>query len=194
MKRTRILLAITALLILYGLANIGPPGSPAEAQTNPSSNKVLRSSALSAAGSPATSRGFRGNGTLGQPAPIGVGQQPGRILYAGFWYGRLRFLDPSGVSEVPGLINQLMQNHPNPFNPQTEIRFVAAERSRVTLEVFDLRGTRIRILVQGQMPAGNHRVQWDGTDDSGRRVSSGTYFYRLQVGDFEASNKMLLLK
>ena len=194
MRRTRGLLAITALLILFALTNTGPPGSPAEAQTSTSNNKVLRSSVLSAAGSPATSRSFRGNGSLGQSTPIGVGQGTDRIIYAGFWYGRLRFLDPSGVSEVPGLINQLMQNHPNPFNPQTEIRFVAAEDSPVTLEVFDLRGTRIRVLVQGRMPAGNHQVQWDGTDDSGRRVSSGTYFYRLQVGDFEASNKMLLLK
>ena len=189
MKRTFGFLLVCILLIL--LLPALSTATTAKAETDAT---TLESSVLSAAGSPATSRNFRGNGTLGQPTPIGVSQRPGQVLSAGFWYSWWRLLDPSGVSTPPGLINLLMQNHPNPFNPRTMIRFVVAEESPVALEIFDLRGQRIRALVNERRPAGNHEVYWDGMDGAGRSVPSGTYFYRLTVGDFRTTNKMLLLK
>jgi FlgD Ig-like domain len=152
------------------------------------------SGVLSAAGAPASSRNFRGNGTLGQSTPIGVNQHPDRTLSAGFWYGWWRLSDPSDVPIPRDLVNLLMQNHPNPFNPQTTIRFVVAQRSPVDLELFDLRGRLIKVLIRGSQPAGNYQVFWDGTDSADRPVPSGTYFYRLRIGDFTATKKMLLLK
>lgn len=206
MKRSCKLLSICILLILFHstLSTTGPPGPaaiaadptyPATTMTESASdNTTLVSSVLSAAGAPASSRNFRGNGSLGQSTPIGVSQHPGRVLSAGFWYGWWRLFDPSGISAPPELINLLMQNHPNPFNPQTTIRFVVAEEGPVALEIFDLRGLRLRVLIQELRSAGNHEVYWDGMDGAGRSVPSGTYFYRLKVGDFCTTNKMLLLK
>ena len=75
----------------------------------------------------------------------------------------------------------LYPNVPNPFNPETVIGFSLAAESRVRLEVFDVLGQRVRILVGGRLPAGEHRVVWDGIDESGARVGSGVYFYRLQA-------------
>ncbi|MBU8870959.1 MAG: T9SS type A sorting domain-containing protein [Gemmatimonadales bacterium] len=193
---------LTLFLIIFSLTN--SPGSVAFAseptdpdraiQKAPGDGTTLESSVLSAAGAPASSRNFQGNGTLGQSTPIGICQDTDRTLSAGFWYGWLRLLDPSDVPEPLSLVNKLMQNYPNPFNPMTVIRFAVAKESTVDLKIFDLRGRQIRVLTQNIRPPGNYQVYWDGTDQAGLTVSSGTYFYRLQVGDFSETNKMLLLK
>ncbi|RMI04727.1 MAG: DNRLRE domain-containing protein, partial [Calditrichaeota bacterium] len=77
---------------------------------------------------------------------------------------------------------RLHQNYPNPFNPATTIVFELPRASRVTLLVFDVTGQKVRTLIGGQMPAGKHRIQWDGTDASGKPAVSGVYFYRLEAG------------
>jgi flagellar hook assembly protein FlgD len=88
----------------------------------------------------------------------------------------------------------LGQNYPNPFNPKTTIRFNLEKPSKVTLKVFDVRGSLIATLADENLPAGpQHRV-WNGSNDHGQFVASGTYFYRLEAGDKSVSRKMLLLK
>ncbi len=85
--------------------------------------------------------------------------------------------------------------YPNPFNPQTKISFaVPAGGERVTLDVFDVSGRLIKRLVSGELEAGNHAAVWSGDDRDGRRVASGTYFYRLQAGDFVQTRSMVLVK
>ena len=64
----------------------------------------------------------------------------------------------------------------------------------VRLEVYDLTGRRVRTLVDESRPAGRYEVTWNGTDDNGARVASGTYFYRLQAGSFTRTEKMTLVK
>ncbi len=88
----------------------------------------------------------------------------------------------------------LSQNYPNPFNPTTTVRFSLAENSRVVLAIYDVRGALVRTLVDGPRVAGEHRVEWNGDNDSGYRVSSGVYFYRLTAGQFQSTRKMVLLK
>ena len=89
----------------------------------------------------------------------------------------------------------LHANAPNPFNSETSIRFELAEESAVRLEVFDLLGQRVRVLVAEALSAGEHQVLWDGRDELGARVSSGVYIYRLRAGgDFRQQRRMLLLK
>jgi len=88
----------------------------------------------------------------------------------------------------------LEQNHPNPFNPTTTIRFTLPERAQVSLAVFDVRGRRIATLVDREMPAGLSRVEWDGRDRRGTQVSSGVYFYRIVAGSHVETRKMVLLK
>jgi len=73
----------------------------------------------------------------------------------------------------------LAQNIPNPFNPATTLRFSVAEAGAVRLVIFDVNGRLVRTLVDGEVETGMHEVAWEGTDASGREVSSGMYLYRL---------------
>jgi FlgD Ig-like domain len=106
---------------------------------------------------------------------------------------------PTEVSpqdELDGLprVTALYQNHPNPFNPVTAIRFDLAQESRVTLRIYDVSGRVVRTLVNEVLPRERHEVRWAATDDRGRQVASGIYFYRLQAGGYVATKKLVMLK
>ncbi|MEA2030065.1 MAG: FlgD immunoglobulin-like domain containing protein [candidate division Zixibacteria bacterium] len=88
----------------------------------------------------------------------------------------------------------LAQNHPNPFNPSTTIKFQLPSKSFVELSIYDVLGRKVKNIVHETVPAGAHSVIWDGCNESGEYVGSGIYFYRLSSGDFVESKKMLLLK
>ena len=99
----------------------------------------------------------------------------------------------TGVSAIPQVVS-LAQNHPNPFNPATTIAFNLQEAQTVSLTVYSVDGRLVTTLVHEAMPAGQHEAIWTGRDDSGRRVATGTYLYRLQAGAFSETKRMLLLK
>jgi hypothetical protein len=88
----------------------------------------------------------------------------------------------------------LHQNVPNPFNPATTIAFDLPERASVRLAIYDVSGTLIRKLVDGEIAAGRKSVRWDGRDATGGEVASGVYFYRLETPTFGQSKKMILLR
>jgi FlgD Ig-like domain len=90
--------------------------------------------------------------------------------------------------------NALAQNYPNPFNPTTTIAYSMAKASHVNLDIFDVRGLRVRTLVAQSVSAGNHTVNWDGLDQTGNRVASGVYFYRLKTSGFQQTKKMVMLR
>ncbi len=92
---------------------------------------------------------------------------------------------------------QLYQNHPNPFNPTTSIRFdvpAGAGRVPVTLAIYSVRGERVRTLVDGERAPGAYTEVWDGRDQNGVAVGSGVYFYSLHAGSYQSSRRMVLLK
>lgn len=91
-------------------------------------------------------------------------------------------------------VNYLAANYPNPFNPQTTIRFSLAKEEQAVLEIFDIRGRLVTTPIEGIMPQGNHTVVWDGTNNRGKAVGSGIYFYRLKTGSFVSTKKMILMK
>jgi len=100
------------------------------------------------------------------------------------------------VSALPGSEGQslpkefrLMQNFPNPFNPQTTIRFVLKQQRNVELSVYDASGKRIRTLFNGRKKAGEHAVVFDASG-----LASGVYFYQLKSGNYSQTKKMLLIK
>jgi hypothetical protein len=123
--------------------------------------------------------------------------EPGRMYYykldARSSGGEVRELY-RGSALVPAVHFALDQNHPNPFNPSTAIRFHLSERADVALEVFDVSGARIAVVAEGSYPAGSHEHVWDGRDSRGNRVGSGVYVYRLIAGKRVQSRKMILLK
>jgi hypothetical protein len=94
---------------------------------------------------------------------------------------------------VPGTFT-LNQNYPNPFNPTTKISFSLPLRAIVRLEIFDILGKQVATLLNESMEAGNWNINWNGFDRTGRHVSSGVYFYRLEAGNFSSVKKMVLLK
>jgi alkaline phosphatase len=96
--------------------------------------------------------------------------------------------------EVPVAATALEQNYPNPFNPQTTISFDLPRTEQVRLEIVDLQGRHVRTLVDGARGQGNHTVIWNGTDDAGQRVASGTYVYRLITDSLVQSKTMVLVK
>jgi len=132
-------------------------------------------------------------GSIGQPV---VTRSSGGSfeLEAGVWLGRTA--TPTAVEE-PALrpnVHRLIGAFPNPFNPRTEVRFELAEATRVRVQVYDLRGRLIRTLVDENRPSGAHAAIWDGTDNTGSTVASGSYFLRLIAGDRVQTQKVSLLK
>jgi predicted lipoprotein with Yx(FWY)xxD motif len=107
-------------------------------------------------------------------------------------------LGPDAVTgvETPGSSPAyfLAQNHPNPFNPVTTIRFGLKERGPARLSIYDAAGRLVRTLVDDTRPAGAYSIEWDGRDTEGRAVASGVYFYCLRADAFEQTRKMVLLK
>ncbi len=88
----------------------------------------------------------------------------------------------------------LAQNFPNPFNPETQIRFSLPDVARVTIRIYDQLGREVRTLVENDYQAGEHLVTWDAKDSSGTQVATGTYFYSFRASDFVSTKKMIFLK
>jgi hypothetical protein len=104
--------------------------------------------------------------------------------------------NPKG--NLNGLINtsplipqsfQLLQNHPNPFNPLTTIQFIIKENAFVEISVYDAIGRKVNTLVSDYLEAGTYDTYFDGSN-----LSSGIYYYKLIAGDFSDSRKMILVK
>jgi len=100
---------------------------------------------------------------------------------------------PAAGTPIPGLV-RLHAPYPNPFNPQTTVAFDLGEPGRVRLAVYDLTGRRVATLLDGSRGIGRHEVLWQGTDDTGRLVPSGTYHARLIAGGKTRTCKLTLLK
>ncbi len=94
---------------------------------------------------------------------------------------------------LPGKLN-LLGNYPNPFNPETAIRFEVMEDQPVRIEVFSLTGQKIKLLAKGVYSRGVYSVRWDGKDDQNNEAGTGIYFYRITVDGSSISRKMLKLK
>lgn len=127
--------------------------------------------------------------TSGQPAP----GNPALVTNPG---------DPSDfpvtttVQPLSGAVadHMLEGNYPNPFNPETTIRFHLREAGNARLEVFNSLGARVRVLADEFMESGRYASSWNGRDDAGRLVESGTYYYRFTAAGYHATRRMLLVK
>lgn len=103
----------------------------------------------------------------------------------------------SSVYDIPEIKNSIVlhSNYPNPFNPETTLSFSLADRSVVSLEIFNIKGQRIRTLLDMQtVEKGTHKLVWDGKNDNNKEMPSNMYFYRLSTPEFSETKKMLLIK
>lgn len=105
-------------------------------------------------------------------------------------------LNPTSVDDnVIALENFVYQNYPNPFNPETKISYSVKADTDVEITVYNIKGQRVKTLVNDKISAGNHTVIWNGQDDNGRNVATGIYFYRTKIGnDYIKTRKMLMMK
>jgi hypothetical protein len=105
-----------------------------------------------------------------------------------------RILFETDAISTPALPVTLYQNHPNPFNPQTVIRFYLPEAQEISLEVYDVAGERVARLAEGKREKGYHEVTWDGRSGAGTVCSAGVYFSRLVAGKSTISRKMVIMR
>jgi len=90
--------------------------------------------------------------------------------------------------------NKLYQNYPNPFNPTTTVEFNLTESEEVSIRIYDILGKEIKLLLEGNLPAGEYSIQWFGKDDEGNILSGGIYFIQMTAGNYRQSIKSVLLK
>ena len=89
---------------------------------------------------------------------------------------------------------KLYFNFPNPFNPSTTILYALPEKSHVSLQIYDILGKRIKLLVSESQNMGHHSKIWDGTNEQGEIVSGGVYIYVLNAGSYYDTKKMIYMK
>lgn len=168
--------------------------SELHAQQPTQSSYRLQTSVMGSAGSPGASGAKRSNGTMGQPTPIGVGSSSGKMVYAGLWsrpWVLSSILDTGGT--LP-LTTRIYQNFPNPFMNVTTIEYSVATGNLVEISVFNVKGQKVRTLVNEHASPGRYFTSWDGRTDTGDEASPGVYFYRMTVADHRSVKKMLLLR
>ncbi len=88
----------------------------------------------------------------------------------------------------------MSQNYPNPFNPETSINYQVKMDSDINIEVYNIKGQKVKTLVNEYMTAGDYKITWNGTDNNNQSVSSGVYFYKMKSGKFTSTKKMVLMK
>ena len=102
------------------------------------------------------------------------------------------------VEEMVEFISQIpikfLQNYPNPFNPTTTILFEIGESGKTKVEIYNVKGQKIKTLLNKKMEIGQHSIIWKGNDNNNKCVSSGMYFYKISVNGNQKVNKMIMLK
>jgi hypothetical protein len=189
MRRTT--LPAIALLAL-GSALGGPPAAHGQS----GGPYALTWNSITGGGTESIERatGYRLTGAVGQP---GTGTLSGGsyTLTGGFWTGgggtnvgvEDERVDPVSAFRVHPSV-------PNPFRDQATIAFDLPEERRVEMSVYDLRGERVRLLMDQTMPAGRHRLTWAGIGDDGRRLPPGVYWVKTRAGDRGDVRKIVLVK
>ena len=109
-------------------------------------------------------------------------------------YSRLLLQNNADTSSLIAPMPLIQSNYPNPFNPSTTITFSIPEASRVRVSVYNLKGQKVKDLINADMLRGNHKLVWDGKDAHNRKASSGIYFLRLESGGKTSIRKTMLMK
>jgi ligand-binding sensor domain-containing protein len=125
---------------------------------------------------------------------VGVDSRNRKWFATGNGYCVLDDSSPAIARDAAPVLFALHGNHPNPFNPSTNISFTLPEPGKISLTVYDITGQKVRELISEVMYAGTHSIVWNGRDDFNTPVSSGVYLYRLQCGKQIATGHMTLVK
>ncbi len=136
-------------------------------------------------------------------SPDNLWGDPGEMAPPGVWsLDEIIFTlnEGTGIVNVDGekdtvpLTYELSDNYPNPFNPTTTISYAVPVSNNVTIEIYNAIGAKVRTLVDRYVTAGHYKATWDGKNDQGQSVPSGTYFYKMHSSHFNTVKKMTLIK
>ena len=138
-------------------------------------------------------------GTIGQP-DAGLLNYGPFSLVGGFWGGSTAATvsvggDPPPPTPAP--LPTVLRVHPaapNPMARATQLRFDLPVPGVATAQVYDLRGARVRTLIDRELPAGHHAVEWDGRDEAGERVGSGLYMFKIELGGHRTAQKVVVVR
>ncbi len=135
---------------------------------------------------------------IGLPEGISVVSVVGYTLFA------LTYTAPTNSIEINNIVDNvsndvaitkpLLSNYPNPFNPETTISFTLPKSGNVSLDIYNIKGQKVKSLLKDYHEAGQHSVVWDGRDDKNKPVASGIYLYKMKSGTYSSNKKMILLK
>ncbi len=89
---------------------------------------------------------------------------------------------------------RFLKNYPNPFNPITNIQFDLTQAGKTEVKIFNIKGQKVKTLLDQELDVGFHNIVWSGKDDNGKRVASGVYLYKVIVNKQEKIRKMILIK
>ncbi|RLC51992.1 MAG: hypothetical protein DRZ79_01860, partial [Candidatus Cloacimonadota bacterium] len=128
-------------------------------------------------------------------APIGTYRYDVTAVYttgessSAYWTGDVE----AGENDIPAK-TALGFNAPNPIISQTKINFSLHKKSKVSLDIYNTKGQKVKTLVSSEMEPGNYSVIWSGTDNNNKKVASGIYFYKMKAGKYTSTKKMILMK
>jgi hypothetical protein len=106
----------------------------------------------------------------------------------------ISYVQSDAGNELIPISTKLNGNYPNPFNPTTSIKYALHEDARTCTEIFNIKGQKVKTLVDKRQSAGYHTIMWNGKDSNEKPVSSGIYFYRMRTDGYDKTKRMLLLK
>ena len=95
---------------------------------------------------------------------------------------------------IPATLTALLGNYPNPFNPSTTISYSVKDPSPVKLVIYNVKGQKVKTLIDNNQTNGNYKIVWNGKDDNNKAVASGVYYYRMTAGKYLSTKKMLLVE
>jgi hypothetical protein len=153
-------------------------------------------------GMPITFRALYQNGIVSEINPVveayetKTGKKAKKILIAGQIDYVVAKLDNTRAYhnyEIPAMISS-RSLYPNPFNPSTTLNFTLTNTSKVTIEVFNIKGQKVSVLFDGLLPSGNHFAKWNGLCEDKRPVSTGVYLYKISTDYHSVTGKMMLIK
>jgi len=137
-------------------------------------------------------------GTIGQ-VDAGTQSSTSYSVTGGFWRGTagavIGIHDPDDGNPIgPVTVTRLLAPAPNPVRAATRIAFELAEPRDVAVTIFDVRGSGVRSLHHGPLPAGRYDLEWDARDQTGNRVSSGVYFLLVRLGRTSDSRRLVVIR
>ncbi|RLC53723.1 MAG: hypothetical protein DRH79_02830 [Candidatus Cloacimonadota bacterium] len=120
----------------------------------------------------------------------------GLVTGEGWYIDDIYYTSPTGISDnsIIPVATSLNGNFPNPFNPSTTITYSLSNETNVNIEIYNMKGQKVRTLKNEEQTAGDYNVVWNGKDDSSKSTASGVYFYKMQAGNYQQTKKMILMK